>query len=102
MTEPAIACTLTESELREREAEILERFAAHVVRAAPLADGYRIELAPSDAAIASAAEVIRAERLCCRFLRFELSVEPECGAVTLALTGPEGTREFLARWLEPK
>jgi hypothetical protein len=36
------------------------------------------------------------ERKCCPFLRIELSSEPEEGAVWLRLTGPEGTREFLA------
>jgi hypothetical protein len=35
------------------------------------------------------------------FLRFELAVTPGDGPVELRLTGPPGTREFLATWLEP-
>ena len=41
------------------------------------------------------AEVIDAERRCCRFLRIELTVQPADGPVQLRLTGPAGTREFL-------
>jgi len=39
---------------------------------------------------------IEAERHCCRFLRFELGVAPDEGPLSLTVTGPAGTREFLA------
>jgi hypothetical protein len=42
------------------------------------------------------AHAIDAERRCCRFLRFDLTVEPDAGPVVLDLTGPPGTREFIA------
>jgi hypothetical protein len=45
--------------------------------------------------------LIQVERLCCPFLRFDLTV-PAAGPVHLALTGPPGTRELLANWLEPR
>ena len=35
------------------------------------------------------------ERRCCPFLSFELTVEPADAGLSLKLTGPEGTREFL-------
>jgi hypothetical protein len=38
--------------------------------------------------------------LLCRFLRFTITVEPDEGAVILDLTGPPGTREFVAALLE--
>jgi hypothetical protein len=44
---------------------------------------------------------IEAERACCRFLRFALTVDQDLGPVTLEIDGPEGTREFLASILEP-
>jgi hypothetical protein len=40
--------------------------------------------------------VIDAERQCCAFLRFELTVEPGAGPLWLVVSGPAGTREFLA------
>jgi hypothetical protein len=44
-------------------------------------------------------EIIRmvdAERQCCRFLRFVVTVDADEGPVSMDLTGPAGTREFLA------
>jgi hypothetical protein len=41
------------------------------------------------------ADVIDAERRCCRFLRFQLILEPDAGAFTLEVTGPTGTVAFL-------
>jgi hypothetical protein len=46
------------------------------------------------------AETIEAERQCCRFLRFDVVVEPDGGSIWLTLSGPPGTREFLAGLLE--
>jgi hypothetical protein len=97
--DPPIACTLSEPELREREQTVLAAFRTHVRSVVARADGYALELAPSDEAIAAAATLIRVERRCCRFVRFALTVEPDGGRVELILTGPAGTREFLAAWL---
>ena len=47
-------------------------------------------------AIAVRLGAIDAERRCCRFLRFRLTVEPDEGPMVLELTGPEGTRDFLS------
>jgi hypothetical protein len=101
--EPPIACTLSAPELREREQTVLAALRAHLRNVVARADGYALELEPSDEAIAAAALLIRVERRCCRFVRFALTVEsePDGGRVELVLTGPAGTREFLATWLEP-
>ena len=50
--------------------------------------------------LASIARAVDAERHCCRFLRFTITVEPDEGPVTLDLTGPPGTREFVVALLE--
>ena len=99
--EPPIACTLSGPERRERAAITLAALRAHVRHVESRPDGYALELAASDEAIAAAATLIQLERRCCPFLRFALTVEPGGGVVQLALTGAPGTREFLAGWLEP-
>ena len=43
---------------------------------------------------------VEAERQCCRFLRFDISVEPDGGPLWLSLSGPLGTRDFLSAPLE--
>jgi hypothetical protein len=50
--------------------------------------------------LSTIAHAVEAERHCCRFLRFEIIVEPDGGPVFLQLSGPPGTREFIAALLE--
>ena len=38
--------------------------------------------------------MIDAERQCCRFLRFALTIEGNPGPISLELTGPDGTQRF--------
>ena len=46
------------------------------------------------------AQAVDAERQCSRFLRFQVTVEPDGGPVRLDLSGPPGAREFLAQMIE--
>ena len=41
------------------------------------------------------AEFMFNERRCCPFLEFTLRIEPNNAPISLLLTGPEGTQEFL-------
>jgi hypothetical protein len=45
--------------------------------------------------IAAFAEFISNERRCCPFLEFTLKISSKDQPISLALTGPEGTQEFL-------
>lgn len=51
--------------------------------------------------VATLAQVVDAERQCCRFLRFVITVEPDGGPALLELSGPAGTREFISGLLDP-
>lgn len=51
---------------------------------------------PSESeSIAAFAEFISNERRCCPFLEFTLKIAPKDKPISLLLTGPEGTQEFL-------
>ena len=65
-----------------------------------LPNGCRLRFSAQDAVLLSIARTIDAERQRCRFLRFTVIVEPDGGAIVLELTGPTGTREFLAAMLD--
>ena len=41
------------------------------------------------------AEFISKERLCCPFLKFSVTLDIDPQPISLTLTGPEGTQEFL-------
>ena len=97
-----VACSLDPKELKSRQASLLPGLAAHVRAINETPDGYEFEFAASREILAQLVEVIDAERQCCRFLKFELIMEPADGPVRLRLGGPPGTREFLASLLGVK
>jgi hypothetical protein len=95
MTELPIACTLSPADRQQRRATLLPSILARAVERDHLPDGYRWRFAPADDFLATLGAVIDAERHCCRFLRFAVAAESDGGVVTLEVTGPQGTREFL-------
>ena len=100
MSEP-IACSLDAAALRARREEFLPGIAAAAERIEPIDGGVRLQFA--DATLLTAiASVIDAERQCCRFLAFSLTVTPAGGPMSLDITGPPGTQAFLADLLGQK
>ena len=63
-------------------------------------EGYRLRFAAMDDILPAIARTVDAERQCCRFLRFHVTVEPDGGPIWLDMTGPVGTGEFLAAMFE--
>lgn len=96
MAELPIACSLTSAELQERRRTILQRVRGAVVEVRELADGYAYSFPVEGEWLPELGSMIDLERQCCPFLRFQLSVEPKSGPIWLELTGPDGTKEFLA------
>lgn len=95
MRELPIACELTPAEIAERRAGLLPGLLAHSQERIAVADGFRWRFAPESELLAAVVQTIDLERQCCRFLRFQLTVEPDAGPVWLQVTGPTGTAEFL-------
>jgi hypothetical protein len=95
MTDIPIACLLDAAELAARREGLLPGLAARALEREVLNDGLRWRFAPSRGLLELIASVVDAERQCCRFLRFDLTVEAGGGPVWLAVTGPSGTRELL-------
>lgn len=92
-----LACSLTTEEFRDREATLLTQFRSGVMETEELQDGYAFHI-PGDASwIRLVAELVVAERECCPFLEFELAALPNMGPLTLRVTGPVGTKEFVRR-----
>jgi hypothetical protein len=94
MTEP-IACTLKPGDLTTRRAELLPGLVARASAREALPDGWRFVFAADSDTLKAIADVIDAERQCCRFLQFQLTVPASGAPITLDVTGPEGTRAFL-------
>ena len=97
MAELPVACTLSEPELQARRAGVLAAIRRDQEEARWLPDGVALRFAAEPDRLATLAAFIDLEHRCCAFLRFRLTVEPGgAGAIWLELTGPPGTREFLA------
>ena len=102
MADLPIACTLSPDALQARRqgllADLLRRARSHELTAA----GLRVVFPGDGETLATIARVVDAERLCCRFLRFVVTTEPDAGPIALELSGPSGTREFLNSLLEAR
>ena len=94
--EMPVACRLSDTELRKREATLLAQFIkAAVISTEELENGYAFHVRGDKESMALVGELIAAERDCCRFLKFELTAESDLGPVIIRTTGPVGTKEFL-------
>jgi hypothetical protein len=99
MNELPIVCTLSPNELRQRTSELLPGLIARADERIDLADGYRWQFTASPGILTAIAAAIEAERSCCQFLKFTFTAEPGLGPVSLDVTGPRGTKEFLEELL---
>jgi hypothetical protein len=89
-----VACTLTAEELPARR-ERLARIGREIEHVEERENGYTYRFA-TDAILMDLMEIVKAERLCCPFLRFSIVLEPGNGSLWIEISGPEGTKEFLS------
>ena len=100
MSNLPVACTLSTEALQVRREGLLSRLLARAEHREVFPEGFRARFAPDDETLALIAMSISAERHCCRFLRFQVVVEPDGGPIWLELSGPSGTGDFLAALIE--
>ena len=87
------------TELSSRRDGLLTRLAGSASETTEIENGVLLTLPTSPEITGLIAQVIEAERRCCRFLRFRCTYEPDLGPIALEVTGPEGTGEFLSEVL---
>jgi hypothetical protein len=100
MTDLPVACTLTLAALKARREGLLSALLRRAEAHEELPEGCRLRFAAGDDVLLTIAQMIDAERKGCRFLRFNVVVEPDGGPVVVELTGPPGTREFVSALLD--
>lgn len=101
MTNPPIVCTLGPAALKARREGLLSDLLRRVDERQDIPEGLRVRFPAEGDTLALIAGIVDAERQCCRFLRFQITVEADGGPLWLELTGPPGTGEFLSAFLEP-
>ena len=75
---------------------MISKMRAAVAETIELDNGFIYQFTSEGELIPELASLIQLEHQCCPFLRFRLTVEPGQGSVLLEVTGPVGTKEFLA------
>jgi len=100
MTDLPIACTLSPAALAARRERLLSELVRRAEDHQQLPEGHRLRFAATGDTLSTIARTVEAERQCCRFLRFQITVEPDGGPIVLELSGPPGTREFISALLE--
>ena len=95
-----ISCKLTSPELRKRKEEVLASLKKKVLSRQELANGYKYKFEGQDAILDELVSFIKTERLCCDFFNFKLDVAGDGSEVWLAITGPEGAKNFINTELE--
>lgn len=91
----AIACTLNEGELASRRNELLPGLLSRADSQDTIPGGFRWRFIETSGLLNKVVSAIEAERRCCPFLRFRLTLEPDYGPFWLEVTGPEGTQDLL-------
>lgn len=100
MTTRPIACSLSAEQLSAQRDTLLLGLADHAVQRTTLPDGMRLRFAPTAARMRQIDAVVRRERACCPFLEFRVGLALGGSALTLDVTGPEGTAHLLAHLLD--
>jgi hypothetical protein len=96
-----VICTLGPSALAARRAGLLSDLLRRASDREDRPDGCRLRFGAESDTLTAIVRTVDAERQCCRFLQFQITVEPDGGPIWLELTGPPGTGEFLSALLEP-
>jgi len=91
-----VVCTLTPQALVERRAGLLATLRNRCDEIERIESGVRLRFAASAETLQAIAQTIDAERQCCQFLEFRLTVSPGLGPMWLEVSGPEGTAGFLS------
>jgi len=94
-----ISCSLDTVAVAKRCEELSKSVLVEAIGVERLGNGLRWRFASTSTLLTRLMQLIDAERQCCRFLCVTLRAEPNLGDVVLDVTGPDGTREFLERWL---
>ncbi len=88
-------CSLTAEELKERKAAALAVIKTQVRERQEVHDGVVYTFASSDLLLDQLLEFIKAERSCCPFFKFELTIRDVNNPAMLRITGPDGVKDFI-------
>jgi hypothetical protein len=90
-----VVCTLTPAERRARRNDSLPVLLHRAVERVDLSTGYRFRFSGEPGLLTQLAAAIAQERQCCRFLRFQMTLDDDLGPITLDVSGSGEAKAFL-------
>jgi hypothetical protein len=93
--ENELCCKLTSPQLQERKNTVITGIKLAITDKQEVQDGFVYTFAGTDQMLDQLLEFIKAERVCCPFFKFELTIKDPGGPVWLKITGPEGAKDFI-------
>ena len=97
MADLPVACTLSPAALKARKENLLNALHHRADERRELPDGYRLRFVAEGDTLAAIARTVDAERQCCRFLHFTVTVEPDDGPLRSISPARQGRGSFLPR-----
>jgi hypothetical protein len=96
-----VACSLDSHALSCRQSDLRASVLADAQSVDRLPNGIRWTFQHAPDLFARLGPIIDGERHCCRFLHVAILAAQDLGTVTLEITGPIGTVDFLEHWISP-
>ena len=96
----AIACNLSDAELRKRRRTLLDSFRGAVLNVASVPLGYAYRFPPNSETLAYVSSLVDLERQCCPFLTFKIVIEAGNQAICLEITGPAEAKAVIADFFD--
>lgn len=95
-----VACSLDSHSLSCRQADLRAGVLSDAESIARLPNGVRWTFRHAPDLFSRLGPILDGERQCCRFLQVTIGAAADLGSVTLEVTGPKGTSEFLEGWVD--
>jgi len=95
-----LSCRLTTPKLRERKETVIKSLKSKILTKKELKNGYAYKLVGTDKMLDDLVEFIKAEKVCCGFFIFNLSISGGKNNALLKITGPKGVKDFIKTELE--
>lgn len=93
-----VACSLATEQLTIRLGELMNGLLGRVAKVTELNNGYALDFSDNAQTRSEIDAFIAFEQQCCEFMTYTVT-EKSPGRITLELTGPHGTKEFLEKWM---
>ena len=98
--DPAVTCTLTDEERKDRSAPALTILTRSYQDREELENGYTFTFAGVSNTLPALSTFISNERECCSFADYTITISPPYDEAQLTVTGPDGTKALFAGFIE--